>query len=138
MLYFCHIKIITIIHNNKHKNFIAMKRYFSMVLMMALFLSTFQACNHKPVDQKNTNLSTEGVVVEASAELMEVYDEDINYLKRKKNTDEAVQSLENIKQLFMDNNYVLDTPELVEEYNLNVKRFSDCIEEQPFFVRNRF
>lgn len=68
---------------------------------------------------------------------MHAYDEDIQYLKSRKDTRNAIQALENIKKIMIENNYILDTPELIIEYRKNVRKFVECIKNQPVFVREK-
>lgn len=101
-------------------------------------LANFPICG--PTDLYDTTLKESdfsGIVVETSKDLMHAYDEDIQYLKSRKDTRNAIQSLENIKKIMIENNYILDTPELIIEYRKNVRKFVECIKNQPVFVREK-
>lgn len=101
-------------------------------------LANFPICG--PTDLYDTTLKESdfsGIVVETSKDLMHAYDEDIQYLKSRKDTRNAIQALENIKKIMIENNYILDTPELIIEYRKNVRKFVECIKNQPVFVREK-
>lgn len=120
-----------------------MKQHIFIVFLTTLLFSTFVGCDQEPttIQNKTANAHTSrqmpDVIIEASADLMSVYDEDINYLKRQPNAEMAVLALEHIKQLFLDNDFVLDTPELIDEYNQTIKRYADCLRNQPSNVRDK-
>lgn len=113
---------------------------FSMVGLM-LLLSIFNSCDDKSRNFQNNNfnadLQTDSTVMEFTAEMISLYDEDIKYLRRQKGADEAVQALEDIKKLIVQNDYVLNTPETVEKYNQYLRKYAESIQRQPAWVQNR-
>lgn len=113
---------------------------FSMVGLM-LLLSIFNSCDDKSRNFQNNNfnadLQTDSTVMEFTAEMISLYDEDIKYLRRQKGADEAVQALEDIKKLVVQNDYVLNTPETVEKYNQYLRKYAESIQRQPAWVQNR-
>lgn len=113
---------------------------FSMVGLM-LLLSIFNSCDDKSRNFQNNNfnadLQADSTVMEFTAEMISLYDEDIKYLRRQKGADEAVQALEDIKKLVVQNDYVLNTPETVEKYNQYLRKYAESIQRQPAWVQNR-
>lgn len=113
---------------------------FSMVGLM-LLLSIFNSCDDKSRNFQNNNfnadLQADSTVMEFTAEMISLYDEDIKYLRRQKGADEAVQALEDIKKLIVQNDYVLNTPETVEKYNQYLRKYAESIQRQPAWVQNR-
>lgn len=127
-----------------YQKLIAMKHIiysiFSMVGLM-LLLSIFNSCDDKSRNFQNNNfnadLQADSTVMEFTAEMISLYDEDIKYLRRQKGADEAVQALEDIKKLVVQNDYVLNTPETVEKYNQYLRKYAESIQRQPARVINR-
>ncbi len=108
---------------------------------LMLLLSIFNSCDDKSRNFQNSNfnadLQADSTVMEFTAEMISLYDEDIKYLRRQKGADEAVQALEDIKKLVVQNDYVLNTPETVEKYNQYLRKYAESIQRQPAWVQNR-
>lgn len=108
---------------------------------LMLLLSIFNSCDDKSRNFQNNNfnadLQADSTVMEFTAEMISLYDEDIKYLRRQKGADEAVQALEDIKKLVVQNDYVLNTPETVEKYNQYLRKYAESIQRQPAWVQNR-
>ncbi len=76
------------------------------------------------------------VIIEATPEMMKLYDEDIEYVETLGGK-AAAEAMRNIKQLFIDNNYVISSEKDVTEYYKNVNVYSEFISTQPEEVVDR-
>ena len=80
---------------------------------------------------------TPKIVVEATPEMMALYDADIQYIEQTLHNTEAAQALRNIKQLLVDNQYVLSTSNAISAYVDNVGVYEQFINTQPDEVIDR-
>ena len=69
--------------------------------------------------------------------MMPLYDEDADFIEQTLHHAEAALALRNIKQLFLDNQYVLSTPKTIQAYLENVAVFVSFIQTQPQRVIDR-
>ncbi|MCR4964091.1 MAG: hypothetical protein K6A41_00380 [Bacteroidales bacterium] len=77
------------------------------------------------------------IVVKATQAMMPLYDEDADYIEQTLHHAGAAQALRNIKQLFIDNQYVLSTPATIQAYLENAAVYESFIQTQPQEVIDR-
>lgn len=82
-------------------------------------------------DNPASKSSMPTVIIESSPDKMPLFDESIRYIANNLHNAKAAQALRNLKQLFMVNNYKIDTPIEIEKYYYNLKVYTDFIETQP-------
>lgn len=80
--------------------------------------------------------NTSQVIIEASPATMAIYDQDIQYVRDVLHGQEAATALSNIKQLFLDNNYAITSPEDVQTYLDNVHIFYEFMKTQSDHAQN--
>lgn len=84
------------------------------------------SCNNNPA-----NCSHSTVIIESSPDKIPLFNDAIHYIANDLNNAKAAQALRNIKQLFLFNNYRIESPIEVEKYCHNLKVYADFIETQP-------
>lgn len=85
--------------------------------------------------QVNSENVSKGVVVDnviwAEPEMMKLYDKEASYIRDSLHEEAAAAALLNIKKLFMENDYMLNTQKTVNEYYENVKVYTAFVQQQP-------
>lgn len=93
-------------------------------------------CKNKSAEKDVTTPISQ--IIEVDSTTLDIYDQDIAYLREKfPREKEAIKALENIKQLFVQNNYAITKPEDLEEYYRNLEIFSEFVDKQSFIVKDR-
>lgn len=77
------------------------------------------------------------VVIEATPEMMKLYDQDIEYVLKTLGNASAADALRGIKQLFLDNNFVISSEKAVKSYFEYMEVYSDFIDTQSEEVIDR-
>lgn len=77
------------------------------------------------------------VIIEATPAMMELYDEDITFISTTLGIRDAADALQNIKQLFIDNNYSIASEDAIREYHKNLNVYIEFIGTQTEDVVDR-
>ena len=77
------------------------------------------------------------IIVKATPGMMSLYDEDIQYIEQTLHHTAAAQALRNIKQLLIDNQYVLSSESAIQAYLENAAVYVEFANIQPDSVIDR-
>lgn len=77
------------------------------------------------------------VVIEATQDMLKLYDDDIEYIAKTLGNAPAADALRGIKQLFLDNNFTISSEKAVKNYWDYLKIYSDFIDTQSEEVIDR-
>ena len=91
--------------------------------------------NHGGDNQKGNQIPK--IVVKATPAMMPLYDEDSQYIEQILHHVAAAQALRNIKQLLIDNQYVLSSESAIQTYLENAAVYAEFSNAQPDSVIDR-
>lgn len=94
-------------------------------------------CQIKSKDKDSIYYDTQKSVITTSADVIPLYDAHIQYIANDLKNPNAAEALSNIKKLFVNNNYHISTPELLEEYYKNFRIYTAFYKAQPLRVRDK-
>lgn len=85
----------------------------------------------------STRYNIDKSIITSSSDRMPLYDAHIKLITEDLHNESAAQALSNIKQLFMNNNYTLSSPSLVQEYYRNFIVYLDFYKTQSTQIQDK-
>lgn len=94
-------------------------------------------CQISPKNGDSLKYDMEKSTIEITSDMIPLYDKHIHFIAEDLHNDKAAQALANIKQLFVDNDYKISTPDLIKKYYDNFIIYTEFYKKQSLRIRDK-